>query len=295
MQKSPLLFPLSLLATLMAVAAPPGAYAQSSAATPHQPAAPTQPPAKVASPDALLANAAKLYYSYSRIGNGLDGFDCAVHPDWKKIVVVASKGAPDASTEQHIQLLNGIKLNLHAQLMGRSTLDWDESSNVGKTLDEDSLTLLTGMHQATEQTLQGFLQFWAPFMNGSVVPSSSKGLDITQSVRGYKLVAVQGDTSVTERFDPKLVLQEFDVAMSGAAMRFSPSYKSTEKGLLVTSFTAHIQPPESASAKSQEMHVAIEYETVNGFSIPARLSMDVVNTGTFDFVFDGCTVNPSPK
>ena len=295
MQKSPLFFSFSLLTTLMAVTALPGAHAQGTAATPHQPAAPTQPPTKVANPDALLANAARLYYSYSRIGNGLDGFDCAVHPDWKKIVIVASKGASDAPTEQHIQLLNGVKLQLHAQLMGRSTLDWDESSNVGKTFDEDSLTLLTSMHQATEQTLQGFLQFWAPFMNGSVVPSSSPGLDITQSARGYKLVAVQGDTSVTERFDPKLVLQEFDVAMSGAAMSFSPSYKATKEGLLVTSFTAHIRPPESASAKSQEMHVSIEYETVDGFSIPARLSMDVVNTGTFDFVFDGCKVNQGPK
>jgi len=294
LQKTPLFFSLSL-AALLAVTALPGAYAQSSAATPHQPAAPTPPSAKVANPDALLANAAKLYYSYSRNGNGLDGFDCTVHPDWKKIVIVASKGASDASTEQHIQLLNGVKLQLHAHLMGRSTLDWDESSNIGKTLDEDSLTLITGMHQATEQTIQGFLQFWAPFMNGSVVPSSSQGLDITQSARGYKLVAVQGDTSVTERFDPKLVLQEFDVAMSGAAMSFSPSYKATKEGLLVTSFTAHIRPPESASAKSQEMHVSIEYETVDGFSIPARLSMDVVNTGTFDFVFDGCKVNQGPK
>ena len=295
MQKARLLFPLTLLAALMAVTAPPSAYAQSTAATPHQSTAPTQPPVKVADPDALLANAARLYYSYSRIGNGLDGFDCTVHPEWKKIVVVAGKGASDTSTEQHVQLLNGIKVQLHAHLMGRSTVDWDESSNVGKTLDEDSLTMITGMHQATEQTLQGFLQFWAPFMNGSVVPSSSQGLDITQSAKGYKLVAAQGDTTVTERFDPKLVLQEFDVAMNGAGMKFSPSYKSTEKGLLVTSFTAHIQPPASASAKSQEMHVAIEYETVDGFSIPARLSMDVVNTGTFDFVFDGCTVNQSPK
>jgi len=295
LQKTRLLFPLSLVAALMAVTVPPGACAQSSAATPHPQAAPAQTPTKVANPDALLANAAKLYYSYARIGNGLDGFDCAVHPDWKKIVVVAGKGGPDAATEQHVQLLNGIKVQLHAHLMGRSTLDWDESSNAGKTLDEDSLTLLTGMHQATEQTLQGFLQFWAPFMNGSVVPSSSQGLDITQSTKGYKLVAAQGDTSVTEHFDPKLVLQEFDVAMHGAAMKFSPSYKSTEKGLMVTSFTAHIQPPQSASAKSQEMHVAIEYGTVDGFSIPARLSMDVVNTGTFDFVFDGCTVNQPPK
>jgi hypothetical protein len=39
------------------------------------------------------------------------------------------------------------------------------------------------------------------------------------------------------------------------------------------------------------MNVAIDYQTIKGFPIPSILKMDVVNTGTFNFQLDGCTVN----
>jgi hypothetical protein len=43
------------------------------------------------------------------------------------------------------------------------------------------------------------------------------------------------------------------------------------------------------------MNVAIEYQTLGGFPIPSRLNMDVANSGTFNFVFDGCTVSRLEK
>jgi hypothetical protein len=40
------------------------------------------------------------------------------------------------------------------------------------------------------------------------------------------------------------------------------------------------------------MKVGIEYQSVNGLTIPAKLNMAVVGTGLFNFAFDGCTTNP---
>lgn len=275
------------------------AHAQNAPASPSQAAAPGQPTsqsqaaAKGNFNDELLAKASKLYYSTAKAG--LDGFDCTVHPDWPQLFISAQKGAAIAADDSRVQLLNSVKVTLHARMKGGSILDWSAPANPDKPLDQDSTSLLDGMHKATEQTLQGFLQFWIPFVDGSAVPSSSEGLEVTQNEKGYKLHALTEGTEVTEQLDTSLLLQHFNVVMSSATVDFAPAYKYTDKGLLVNSFLAHILPAGAPPEQVQELHVAIEYQAIDGFPIPAKLFMEVINTGTFNFALDGCTVSRNWK
>ncbi|MFI5097693.1 MAG: hypothetical protein ACHQT6_06925 [Candidatus Acidiferrales bacterium] len=275
------------------------AHAQNTPAHPNQAAAPrlpasqSQAAAKGNPNDEMLAKASKLYYSTAKAG--LDGFDCTVHPDWRQLFISAQKGAAIAADDSRVQLLNSVKVTLHARMKGDSILDWGAAANPDKPLDQDSTSLLDNMHKATEQTLQGFLQFWIPFVDGSAVPSSSEGLEVTQTEKGYKLHAVTEGTEVTEQLDSSLLLQHFNVVMSSATVDFAPAYKYTDKGLLVNSFLAHILPAGAPPEQEQELHVAIEYQTIDGFPLPAKLFMEVINTGTFNFALDGCTVIRSSK
>jgi len=238
--------------------------------------------------DELLAKAAKLYYSTAKAG--LDGFACSVHPDWNALFASANKGTETASGDPRIALLNSVRITLHAHLKGGSTVDWDSPANP----TEDSAKLLSAMHQATEQTLQGFLQFWTPFVDGSAAPANSEGLEMTPTENGYRLHANQDGTEVTELMDSNLVLRHFDVAMSSSTVKFVPTYQATEKGLLVEGFLAHILPAGAPPEQEQEMHVTILYQTLDGFPIPSKLLMEVVNTGIFNFTMDGCTVDRRP-
>ena len=283
--------PARLLAALLALCLATAAPAQNPSAT-HgqpaafaQPAAQTQPAAKPNPNDEMLARANKLYYSTAK--DKLDGFDCAVHPDWHMLFVSANKGSAVAESDPRIVLLKTVKITLHARMKGGSILGWDPPA----TQDKDSTDLLDGMHHSTEETLQGFMQFWTPFVDGSAVPVSSGGLEIAKTETGYTLHAEQNGTTVTETLDSNLILQQFNVNMSGTSVKFAPAFTSTEKGLLVTSFLAHILAAGAPPAQEQEMHVGIGYQTIDGFPIPARLNMEVINSGIFNFVFDGCTVS----
>lgn len=238
--------------------------------------------------DEVLAKAGKLYYSTAKAG--LDGFSCSVHPDWNALFVSANKGTASASNDPRIALLDSVRITLHAHLKGSSTLDWTPPANP----NTDSAKLLDSMHQATDQTLQGFLQFWTPFVDGSAVPANTEGLEMTPTENGYKLHANQGGTEVTELMDSNLVLRHFDVSMSNATVKFVPTYQATEKGLLVEGFLAHILAAGAPPEQEQEMHVTILYQTLDGFPIPSRLMMEVVNTGIFNFTMDGCTVDRQP-
>jgi hypothetical protein len=279
------LLPVLLTVCLIAAAA---AHAQN---PPASPTAPSTPAAKPSANDEFLAKAGKLYYSTAK--SGLNGFACAAHPDWHTLFLSASKGAAVAADDPRIVLLQTVKITLHGQLKGGSTLDWNTASNPAKPLDQDSTNMLENMHKATNQTLQGFMQFWAPFVDGSVIPANSEGLEIAQTANGHSIHLDASGTSLTEVFDSSLILQQFDVVVTGGTtVNFTPTYKPTQNGLLVSAFKAHIQPAGVPPGQAQEMQVEIEYQTLGGFPIPAKINMDVVNSGTFNFVLDGCTVNP---
>jgi hypothetical protein len=255
--------------------------------------APAQAPAAQPDPNAaFLAKASSLYYSTTK--QGLTGFDCTVHPDWANIfkTVEKSKGTPTTAVDKPVALLNSVKVTIHARLTGPgSGMDWAPPDPTAPP-DPESIELLDQMHQSTGGTLQGFLQFWTPLVNGSVIPDSSAGIEITKTATGHTIHAMDGETSLTEVLDEAGVMKQFKVEMSGAKISFEPTYKPTPNGLLVSNFAAVIQPPGATPEQQQKMNVGVEYQTIQGFMIPRTLSMDVVGTGTFAFTFDGCTVNP---
>jgi hypothetical protein len=293
MHKLPLATPARLLGAILAVClTATAAQAKSPSASPAAPGQ-SKPAASPNPNDEMLARAAKLYYSPAKVG--LDTFDCALHPDWHTLFVSANKGSVVAEDDPRIVLLKSVSITMHGKLKGGSTIDWNPATNADKPLDQDSTTLLDNMHSATVQTLQGFMQFWTPFVDGSALPDNSGGLEITKTEKGYTLHAVTKETTVTEQLDNQLTLTHFVVTMSQATVRFEPAYKSTDKGLLVNGFVAHILAAGAPPEQEQEMHVAIEYQNVQGFPIPAQLNLSVVGTGVFNFAFDGCTANAQPK
>jgi hypothetical protein len=294
MQKLANVTPAELLCAVFAVClSATAAHAQNAPATPAA-TAPTSPAAKPSANDEMLARAGKLYYSTAR--TGLESFNCTLHPEWHTLFVSAGKGAAVAEDDPRIILLKSVGITMHGRLKGGSTVDWNPpAANPDKPLDQESTDLLNNMHAATEQTLQGFMQFWTPFVDGSAVPADSEGMEITKTDTGYKLHAVTNDTTVTEVMDNQLTLTHFDVIMNQATVNFEPAYKSTDQGLLVNGFKAHILAAGAPTDKAQEMLVEIEYQTIQGFPIPAKLNMSVVNTGNFNFVLDGCTVSIASK
>lgn len=295
MQKSALAASSRSLAALFAVCSlAVAAYGQSAPASPVGPAEPstTALPA-AATPDphaAFLAKASQLYYSSAKAG--LRAFDCQVHPDWRTAILSAAPGAAVPDTSPDLLLLKAVSITLHGRLTGGSTLDWNPPPAPAKPLDQQSMDLLDHMHQGVDRSLTGFMQFWAPFIDGSVIPATSEGIEIADTDKGHTIHADQEGTSLTEILDKDLVMQQFNVATGGAKINFSPRYKSTAQGLLASGFDASIQSPSDTPDHAEHMQVEVEYQSVSGFPIPSRIVMEVVGNAKFDFALDGCTANP---
>jgi hypothetical protein len=250
---------------------------------------PQTPAASQPNPDdEWLAKTSKLYYSSAKAG--LTGFDCNVHPDWRGLIASALHNDALPPDDTRLALVQSSTVALHSHLRGGVTFAWSDAS-AAKALDQQSAETLTGFHQTVEQMLESFLQFWTPFIENSVVPDSAQGLDITHTPTVHTIHARQGDTELTEVFSNQLILEEFNVNMSGTSIKFFPSYHWTPQGLLVSNFRAHVNPVGTPADEAQDMTVDVHYQPVNGFPIPDKLNIEVIGTGKFDFALDGCATS----
>ena len=241
--------------------------------------------------DEMLARAARLYYSTKAAG--LNGFDCAVHPDWRTLIQSSVKNAVVPDHDPNVLMLERVAMTLHARLNGLSTLEWKQPRDAAESSNRATAALLEQMHRGTEQTIQGFMQFWTPFVDGSIVPARSTGIALVHTDGGVTIRIKQGSANVTEVYSKDMILQRVSLITDASAVDLSPSYDSTDKGLLVSRFVARIRKNGASAEKAQEMHVEIYYQQVDGFPLPSRLNVEVVGTGVFNFQMDGCRANPA--
>ncbi len=235
--------------------------------------------------DTWLKQTANLYYSSSKAG--LKGFDCAVQTDWQALYATQNGGQVSAADGAKVALLNSVKMTLHALMAGGSTLDWIPPD---QQIDASQSTLLNDMHSALNQTVMGFMQFWTPFIDGSVVPDSSTGLEMTATADGgEKIHLAQPSLELSEAFDSGSILREYDVTMSGTKVNVAPSYSPSDHGLLITHFHAMILSQDN-SQQAQEMNVEVTYQWLDGFPIPAHLVMEVTGVATLHMALNSCTV-----
>jgi hypothetical protein len=290
--KSAFSLPLRVLAALLTTGTLASACAQSAPAAPAPPADPRAASPVPAKPDPnadFLAKASQLYYSSAKAG--LRGFDCRIHPDWRTTILSEQTNPTATATSPEVQLLKSVTITLHGRLTGGSTIDWNPPPSAAP-LNPQSQDLLDHMHQGVERSLTGFMQFWAPFVDGSVIPATSQGIEITHAETVHTIHADQEGVSLTEILGKDLVIQQFNVVTGDAKINFSPRYKSTAQGLLASGFNANMQGPSEAADQAQHMQVEVEYQTVSGFPIPARIVMEVAGGEKFDFALDECVANP---
>ncbi len=195
--------------------------------------------------DDWLAQASKMYYSSTVAG--LKGFDCEARPNWQAIYSSQNGGQLSAADQAKVTLLNSVKIALHARMNGNSILDWNPP---GQQLDADQTKLLDDMHSALNQTLQGFMQFWTPFIEKQVIPGSSSGLEMASTDDGGRKMHIKtSEVELFETFDSGRILRQYNIVMSGTKVEVTPTYSPSDHGLADHPFP-RLHPPGGGRARN---------------------------------------------
>src|SRR5579862_8228750 len=142
--------------------------------------APGNSPPQAAGPQnpdtAWLDRVSKLYFSSPK--EGLAGFNCDIRPDWHALLLSASKTGQVPENDPYLAQLKKVRVKMHGRMQGGSTIEWLAESGEGQPAQSDTDATIETLHQTVQQVLEGFMQFWSPFMEVALVPKQTEGVEI---------------------------------------------------------------------------------------------------------------------
>jgi hypothetical protein len=237
--------------------------------------------AQSAPPDkkAFVQQLRRLYYTPTTAG--LRSFSCDARLDWHGVLERAAAGKTIAADDPRVVYLNQVKISFTASLDGKSKIDWVSPDG---TFPGDPAAL-DKMKNGMQGMLHGFFQFWAPNINGTMLPGPKDEFSLEPDNGGYRISVNQGQTSVVEMLDQDFKFKEFNVKTPTMVGDFLLTFAQGPSGFQIVGADGNVSTNGSIPA-----HVIfrLDYQPVTGFQIPKNVTMEVVNVVRVDYIFDNC-------
>jgi hypothetical protein len=131
------------------------------------------------------------------------------------------------------------------------------------------------MVAGAQRTVLGFFQSWDSMVLTSLFsPTTDDGYTLTEQPDGYKLTTIAGEQHIEISLSRDFVLTLMHVTAPGVVISIIPKYTKIDKGLLLmTGFDDDI------NNGSQKVNVQIQYQTIEGFQLPSKVSYQVTFSG----------------
>src|SRR6266702_575909 len=242
--------------------------------------------AQVKTPTDRLLAARALYYTPTTAG--LKSFHCDLVTDWKGILSRSSgKDIPDDNP--FLKYLQSAHVFVTDDLNGAGTLEWSNTAVPAEGLADPA----SKMRDGVTQMISGFFTSWNGYMNGSMVPAPAPTDVVSATTDGIHVHGSSDTMTVDEDFDKNMLLTQAHVVTPDLDAIAYPTFDDTTDGRIVSSFRTDLKQP--VTAPIVQLNIAVIYQTVSSFRIPASLHYDLKNVGQFDFTLSGCSVVSDAK
>jgi hypothetical protein len=222
----------------------------------------------------------RLYYTPTTAG--LRSFSCEAHPDWHGLLERAEAGKTIAADDPRVEYLNQVKISFTATMDGTAKIDWVPPPD---REFPGSATASTQMKEGVQQMLTGFFQFWAPNVNGTLLPGPNDVFSLESDKGGYRVLMNQEQSSVVEVIDHDLKLTELHLKQPSLTGDFSLTFTQSPSGFEIVGTDGNLSTNGSTPA---HVRFRLDYQPVGGFQIPKNVAMEVVNVARVDFAFENC-------
>jgi len=225
------------------------------------PAAGQQPAQSVAKPPdkkTILEKALHTYYVLENLG--LKSFQCTAQPDWKKFMdAMAPK--PATGEDPRVALLAPVQYSVAIDNQG------DPKISPVLTTEGTPDPSVQGVVDGAQRTLLGFFQQWDSMVLSSLFsPSEEASYTLSEQPDGYKLNEVSGELNIEILLTKEYIFTTMKSAAPGVVILIKPQFTKTDKGLLMTAMEDDI------NNGSQKVNIQIQYQAVDGFQLPSKVS-----------------------
>ena len=220
----------------------------------------------------------------------LTGMDCSVSIDW--VAMFASMKVEP--TNERLKMLQGMTVQVHAVR--------DKPAELHFAWSNDELSTRDQLETGAKQMISGFYEMYWSFSSPGMIPRpiQIKRVEnrIAETVVSFNDHGT--DTSVTVNKDFVPVHYTIDsAAMKGSLDPVFVPSPAPVPGDLRRMRSVHLV--NQIGSSTFDVNVAMEYQTIGGFNIPSRATMELTGAYSVPMVFSACSVSrlvsvsPSPK
>jgi hypothetical protein len=234
------------------------------------------PNSSQASNNEFIAQARKRYYRPEE--QGLVSFACDVKMDWDSVPAV---------------------MLIPAEITGRTPLEVTKlrmsmgfnGPKVQHEYANNTPALMVPVYDKffdwLSNTLQGFMETWAPkAMNGPIPPEYGI-LGVTPTPEGYRLqVKAPGDQQVELLVNRDFLITEILTQGSGQKIDEHLGFTASPQGLLFT----HNKGASTGGPNPVRIQYDIDYQTISGFALPYQVHLQVNDNMNMKFSLENCSV-----
>jgi len=231
-----------------------------------------------ASPDSPMVEEARAAY-YNLHDLGLTRFRCSVRVDWNAALL--SQNVDRSGSPGLLPVLQQTHFEAVVGLTGapRVSLQFD-----GPVPSDEMAARLRTASVGVERSLNGVLQELSSVLFGSLLPPDR---DYHLEAQGdhFRITFGSDEVRIVETMNKDHELEEMIVATQKSTVSVRPQFKRGEKGFLPVVIDSSV---EAAGADKVELHVAIAYQTVEGFNLPQTVTVrdkELAGDAPVDFSF----------
>jgi hypothetical protein len=226
---------------------------------------PSQPAAKASDKKTILQKTRQAYYVLE--DQGLKGFQCIAQPDWKKFM--DSQAEKPGTEDPRLPMISPVQYSVAVDNQGDPQIT--PIRPTGGTPDSS----VDGMVAGAQRAILGFFQSWDSMVLSSLFsPSEEDSYGFSEQPDGYKFTEIAGEQHIELSLTKDYVLTLMHVTAPGVVISIYPKFTKTEKGLLLmTGFDDDI------NNGSQKVSVQIQYQTIESFQVPSKVSYVVSFSG----------------
>jgi hypothetical protein len=149
---------------------------------------------------------------------------------------------------------------------------------------------LKQVYGGMEQMTVGFFQTWTVFVVTPPLPEPTTEFQLESGSQQYSLSYKDGDTDVLTLMGKDFAVSRLTVTAKDFVSILRPRFTKTSKGYLMNAYDADYKG--SGGKDTTELHVTIDYQSVEGLQLPQKLSLKgSYNASPFqvEVTFSGCT------
>jgi hypothetical protein len=226
--------------------------------------------------DAMLTKTRGLYDA--PLAHQLVAFDCSVQFDWKRHFVDTLGAVPSTA----LPTVNRLQPLPHRVFVDRSGA---VVSEIPKATDLSGTPHASDLEAALQAMVSSGLNAWLPFATNVILPVKPTTFTFQPVDTGFKVVMKGANVSASLDLLPDMRITSV-ISELPQPLHFATEFVSGQNGYLLQSVKT------GSGAGSQASWDAIfeyQYQTIQGFQLPAKVAVTQVATGEkWDYSLDDC-------